>query len=127
MGLKAFRVRPFEHTRENRAFNELFDLLEAHCAVSSQDWCLLGNFYVGGRELDARVIKPNALMILDFKAFIGKLQFSETDPWLIQVEENEGPVEVKGGASINPLRQLRNNKNELSEFLGQTKLTALGF
>ena len=119
MGLKAFRGRPFEHTHENRAFNELFDLLEAHCAVSSQDWCLLGNFYVGGRELDAMVIKPNALMILDFKAFTGKLQFSETGPWLIQVDENECPVEVKGGASINPLRQLRNNKNELSEFLGR--------
>jgi hypothetical protein len=29
MGLRAFRGRPFEHTHENRAFNELFDLLDA--------------------------------------------------------------------------------------------------
>ena len=31
MALKAFRGTPFEHTHENRAFNELFDLLDEHC------------------------------------------------------------------------------------------------
>lgn len=117
MALKAFRGRPFEHTHENRAFNDLFDLLAAHCAVSNQDWYLLGNFYVGSRELDAMVIKPNAVMILDFKAFSGKLQFSEEGPWLIEDEEKGCAIEVKGGASVNPLRQLRINKGALSDFL----------
>lgn len=117
MALKAFRGRPFEHTHENRAFNDLFDLLAEHCSVSEQDWYLLGNFYVGGRELDAMVIKPNAVMILDFKAFSGKLMFSEEGPWLIDDEEKGCAIEVKGGASVNPLRQLRINKGALSEFL----------
>lgn len=117
MALKAFRGRPFEHTHENKAFNDLFDLLAAHCAVSCQDWYLLGNFYVGSRELDAMVIKPNAVIILDFKAFSGKLQFSVEGPWLIEDKEKGSAVEVKGGASVNPLRQLSINKGALSDFL----------
>ena len=117
MALKVFRGRPFEHTHENRAFNELFDLLDAHCTATEQEWYLLGNFYVGSRELDAVVIKPNAVMILDFKAFSGKLEFSEEGPWLIEDAEKGSTVEVKGGASVNPLRQLRINKGVLSDFL----------
>jgi hypothetical protein len=119
MALKAFRGTPFEHTHENRAFNELFDLLDEHCSISGQDWYLLGNFYVGSRELDAMVIKPNAVIILDFKAFRGKLQFSEDGPWLIEDEEAGSNVQVKGGASVNPLRQLRINKGVMLDFLGR--------
>lgn len=119
MALKAFRGSPFEHTHENRAFNELFDLLDEHCSVSRQDWYLLGNFYVGSRELDAMVIKPNAVIILDFKEFRGKLQFSEDGPWLIEDEETGSNVQVKGGASVNPLRQLRINKGAMLDFLGR--------
>lgn len=119
MALKAFRGKPFDHTHENRAFNNLFDLLDAHCAATGQDWYLLGNFYVGSRELDAMVIKPNAVIILDFKEFHGKLQFSEDGPWLIEDEEAGNNVQVKGGASVNPLRQLRINKGVMLDFLGR--------
>lgn len=119
MALKAFRGRPFEHTHENRAFNDLFDALQQHCIATEQDWYLLGNFFVGSRELDAMVIKPNALIIIDFKEFSGTLQFSEEGPWLISSHETRDSVTVKGGASINPLRQLRLNKNAMLDFLSR--------
>ncbi len=119
MALKAFRGRPFEHTHENRAFNDLFDALQQHCIATEQDWYLLGNFFVGSRELDAMVIKPNALIIIDFKEFNGTLQFSEEGPWLISSAETGDSVTVKGGASINPLRQLRLNKGAVLDFLSR--------
>ena len=119
MALKAFRGRPFEHTHENRAFNDLFDALQQHCIATEQDWYLLGNFFVGSRELDAMVIKPNALIIIDFKEFSGTLQFSEEGPWLISSHETRDSVTVKGGASINPLRQLRLNKSAMLDFLSR--------
>lgn len=119
MALKAFRGRPFEHTHENRAFNDLFDALDEYCASTGQDWLLLGNVYVGSRELDALLIKPNALVIIDFKEFSGKLQFSEEGPWLISSTDSPDSVTVKGGASINPLRQLRLNKFALLDFLSR--------
>ena len=119
MALKAFRGRPFDHTHENRAFNDLFDALQQHCIATEQDWYLLGNFFVGSRELDAMVIKPNALIIIDFKEFSGALQFSEEGPWLISSAETGDSVTVKGGASINPLRQLRLNKSAMLDFLSR--------
>jgi len=119
VALKAFRGRPFEHTHENRAFNDLFDALQQHCIATEQDWYLLGNFFVGSRELDAMVIKPNALIIIDFKEFSGALQFSEEGPWLISSAETGDSVTVKGGASINPLRQLRLNKSAMLDFLSR--------
>jgi len=119
VALKAFRGRPFEHTHENRAFNDLFDALQQHCIATEQDWYLLGNFFVGSRELDAMVIKPNALIIIDFKEFSGALQFSEEGPWLISRAETGDSVTVKGGASINPLRQLRLNKGAMLDFLSR--------
>jgi len=119
VALKAFRGRPFEHTHENRAFNDLFDALQQHCITTEQDWYLLGNFYVGSRELDAMVIKHNALIIIDFKEFSGAMQFSEEGPWLISSAETGDSVTVKGGASVNPLRQLRLNKGAMLDFLSR--------
>lgn len=119
MGLSAFRGRPFEHTHENKAFDALYDLLNVHCAATSQSWLLLGNFYVGNRELDALVVKPNAVVIIDFKDFSGKLQFSEDGPWRIEGDTSGHSVAVKGGASVNPLVQLRINKRAVMDFLGR--------
>ncbi len=116
MALKAYRGRQFDHTHENKAFNRLYDELGHHCLSMGQEWHLLANFYVGGRELDALVIKPNALVIIDFKDFSGTLQFSESGPWMMEVETGTH-VQVKGGASINPLRQLTINKRALVDFL----------
>lgn len=119
MALKAFRGMPFGHTHENRAFNDLFDVLQQHCVSTEQDWYLLGNFYVGSRELDAMIIKPNALIIIDFKEFSGTLQFSEDGPWLMTCADTGDSVTVKGGASANPLRQLRLNKIAMLDFLSR--------
>ena len=118
MALNAYRGKQFDHTHENKAFDRLYDVLSMHCLSTNQDWRLLANFYVGGRELDALVIKPNALIIIDFKAFSGTLAFSESGPW-VMTDESGHSVEVKGGASVNPLRQLTINKNALIDFLSR--------
>lgn len=115
--LKAFRGQQFEHTHENKVFDELYDVLAAHCAATQQDWVLFGNFHVGNRELDALVVKPNALIVVDFKNFTGKLEISEDGPWCIEDATDGQRVQVKGGASVNPLIQLRYNRRALAEFM----------
>ena len=115
--LKAFRGSQFEHTHENKVFDALYEALAAHCAATEQDWALLGNFYVGNRELDAVVVKPNALIIIDFKNYAGKLSLSEDGPWLIEDIANGESTKVKGGASVNPLVQLRLSKFALVGFM----------
>ncbi|WP_027962484.1 ATP-binding domain-containing protein [Halomonas halodenitrificans] len=118
MALKAYRGRQFEYTHENKAFNRLYDAIKQHCLFTGQDWHLLANFYVGSRELDALLIKPNAIIIIDFKEYSGTLEFSESGPWIME-DESGRSVEVKGGASVNPLRQLTINKHAMIEFLSR--------
>ena len=115
--LKAFRGQQFEHTHENKVFDELYDVLASHCATTQQEWILFGNFHVGNRELDALVIKPNALIAIDFKNFSGKLEISEDGPWAIENTADGQRVQVKGGASINPRIQLKYNRWALAEFM----------
>ena len=110
MTLKVYRGRQFEHTHENLVFNELMDLLDVHCSNKSESWYLLGNFFVGSRDIDALLVKPNAIIVIDFKDYSGELEYSEEGPWQI------GDVEVRGGASINPLAQIRLNRQALSNF-----------
>ena len=115
MGLKIYRGEAFEHTHENRFFDYLCDALTVHCDDLSHNWHLLGNVHVGSRELDALLIKNNAVIALDFKDYGGKLEFSEAGPWKIKTFEGQG-IQVKGGASVNPFVQLKKNKRALTEF-----------
>jgi len=63
------------------------------------------------------VVKPNALIIIDFKDYAGRLSISEDGPWLIENAANGQRVEVRGGSSVNPLVQLRQNKRALIGFM----------
>ncbi len=55
---------------------------------------------------------------MDFKNYAGELIFSEDEPWRIKTPN--GYIEVKGGATTNPLTQLKRNKQAAISF---TKLT----
>lgn len=77
---------------------------------------LFGNFFVGGKELDALIVKRNAIIAIDFKNFGGEVRFSENNRWTCD------GVPVKGGNSINPYQQLRTNKFALLEFIQSDRL-----
>ena len=104
MTFHAYRGNAFEHTHENHAFNRLHDLLQAEWEDRDEPLYLFGNFFVDGRELDALVVKSNAIIVVDFKDYGGELEVSENSSWMI------GDVTVKGGSSMNPYQQIRRNK-----------------
>lgn len=111
MGFKAFRGQPFDHTHENKAFNKLYDLLESAWSKKDETVYLLGNFFVGGREIDALIIKESAIIVIDLKNYGGVVTFSENGHWLAD------EAIVKGGCSKNPFLQIRKNKFALVELL----------
>jgi len=117
MTFKAFRGSAFNHSHENKAFNELHDLLQQHWADQDDPIYLFGNFFVAGKELDALVIKRNAIIVIDFKNFGGEVKFSENNRWT-----SDG-VPVKGGSSINPYQQLRTNKFALLEYISSDRVS----
>lgn len=111
MTFHAYRATAFSHTHENKAFDKLHDLLKAQWAESDEPLHLLGNFYVDGCEIDALVIKRNALIVIDFKDYGGALTFSENGRWRIDGHE------VRGGNKTNPFQQIRDNKYLLLNYL----------
>ena len=111
MTFRAFRGSAFNHSHENKAFNDLHDLLQQHWSELDEPLYLFGNFFVGGKDLDALVIKRNAIIVIDFKNYGGEVKFSENNRWTCD------GVPVKGGNSINPYQQLRANKFDLLEYI----------
>lgn len=117
MAFKAFRGSAFNHSHENKAFNDLHDLLEQYCSEQDHSLYLFGNFFVNGRELDALIIKRNAIIVIDFKNYGGEVKFSENNRWTCD------NIPVKGGNSINPYQQLRTNKFALMEYLNSDRIS----
>lgn len=111
MTFKAYRATPFSHAHENHAFNHLHDLLLSYWGEQDEPLHLLGNFYVDGNEIDALVIKRNAIIVIDFKDYGGNLTFSENGRWRIDGKE------VRGGNKTNPYQQIRDNKFQLLNYL----------
>lgn len=111
MTFKAYRAAPFSYAHENRIFNQLYDILSTHWAEQDEPLHLLGNFYIDGAEIDALVLKRNAIIVIDFKDYGGKLKFSENNKWTIDGNP------VRGGNKTNPYQQIRDNKFQLLNYL----------
>ena len=111
MSFNAYRATAFNHAHENHAFNQLHDLLQSHWAEQDEPLHLLGNFYIDGGEVDALIIKRNAIIVIDFKDYAGNLKFSENGRWLMDGKE------VRGGNKTNPYHQIRDNKYQLLNYL----------
>ena len=113
MSFKAYRATPFDYPHENIAFNKLHDFLQNHWGEQDEPLHLFGNFYVDGCEIDALIIKRNAVIVVDFKNYGGNLIFSENGRWKIDGKE------VRGGNTTNPYQQIRNNKYNLLNYLNK--------
>lgn len=110
MTFQAYRASPFSHAHENHVFNQLYDLLQHNWVEQDQPLHLLGNFYVEGAEIDAMIVKRNAVIVIDFKDYGGNLRFSENGRW------SADDKEVRGGNKTNPYRQIRDNKFQLLNY-----------
>jgi hypothetical protein len=74
---------------------------------------LIGNVFVDGQEIDAIVLKRNAIIVIDFKNYGGELSFSENGKWKISGRT------VKGGSKPNPYQQIRDNKFTVINYLNR--------
>ena len=112
MPVRAYRGSPFLHTQENDAFDRLCRLCSEHLD-SKGDVRVVGNIKVGRYELDALVLSPRSITIVDFKDYGGIIAISEEDPWT-----TKDGTEVKGGARyVNPFKQVSSYKWGLIHWL----------
>lgn len=115
MPLKTKILEEFEHAHEERGFNELAELLRPQFESAERDIWLLGNLICNGEELDALLIKNDAIIVIELKNYGGEITANENGPWF-----SNGYVEVIGGSKENPFRQVRAYKiglmRKLNEF-----------
>lgn len=116
-GLLAFRVENFATTAEREQFRFLCEQLKAHYEDSNEFCVLAGNYNIGC-ELDALFIKKDAIIVIEFKNYGGKVIANENGEWTCN-----GTV-IKGGSRKTVLQQARINhsivKKEL-KVLGVSK------
>lgn len=101
MAFKSFLNFKYSHTHENRIWNKLINELKNEYDTSEYEVYLVGNLLSDGKELDALLVKEDAVIVIDFKDYGGSLSISENEPWIIS------------GTAINSNR--KNPYNQLSD------------
>lgn len=107
------RKNTFSRSYENSFFREF----SRHLYKSFKDKNLTGVLFgspkciVDGRlQIDALLITPNVVCIIDFKNFGGKITLPDEKNFENGLWKNETGEQIKGGSFINPFMQLKNQK-----------------
>lgn len=113
-GLLAFRVGNFDTTAEREQFRFLCEQLKAHYE-NSNEFCVFAGNYNIGCELDALFIKKDAIVVIEFKNYGGKVIANENGEWTCNGKT------IKGGSRKTVLQQARINHSTVKK-----ELRALG-
>jgi tRNA A37 threonylcarbamoyladenosine biosynthesis protein TsaE len=113
MSFFAYRAEPFQYTHENLFFNKLYDLFDAHFQHQKTTLYLLGNLSVAGQQIDALIIKANAIAVIDFKDYGGQIEWFENSTWRAE------KTRILAGRFENPYKQIQHYKHALMNFLKQ--------
>lgn len=72
---------------------------------------MVSNAYWNQAEIDLVCILQTALVVIDFKAYRGRISVAENGPWM------NGNVRIRGGSKSNPLIQIKDNKFSVISWL----------
>ncbi len=109
-GLLAFRVGNFDTTAEREQFRFLCEQLKAHYEDSNEFCVFAGNYNIGC-ELDALFIKKDAVIVIEFKNYGGKVIANENGEWTCNGKA------IKGGSRKTVLQQARINHSTVKKEL----------
>ena len=114
--MKVFQGERPSHTHENRMLDSFIEAVWPRWETSEDLLYLISNTYWNQAEIDLVCILNSALVVIDFKAFSGKITISENGPW------RSGSVPIAGGAKQNPLIQIKHNKFCIMDWLRSRNL-----
>lgn len=92
-------------------FEQLTNVLATGFEAATEPVYLVGNAMFDDKEIDAVLLKQDALFVIEMKDYGGLIHFSETAEWFAD------EIEVRGGVHGNPYRQIRANKFGFLNFL----------
>lgn len=110
-GFLAFRVGNYDNTAEREQFRVLCNKLKNKYENSEKLCLLIANYNIYDSELDAIFIKNDAICIIEFKNYGGKIIAQENGDWT----SNENII--KGGSRKTVYQQVRINHAALRQGL----------
>lgn len=117
MAFTPYLIKRFDYTHENDFFRDFSLKLRSIYEDKPGLHVLIGNISCQGHQIDAIFIRSGQIMIIDFKDYSGKIEFSETNPWKLK-RDNEPMIFVAGGAQCrNPFQQVSAYRYALLNFL----------
>ena len=105
MSLRIFKLEEYDHTHEREQFRNLCSILKDLYDKSAEMHLLFANINFNGVPLDALLIKPDAITVLEFKNYSGNVIAAENGDWKL----DDGTI-IKGGMGKNPFIQTKTNK-----------------
>ena len=111
MTILVFQGERASHTHENRMLDSFIEAVRPRWERSEDSLVLISNAYWNQAEIDLVCILQKALVVIDFKAYRGRISVSENGPWM------NGNVRIRGGSKPNPLIQVRSNKFSVINWL----------
>ena len=116
MTIKVYQGERPSHTHENRMLDSFIEAVRPRWERSEDLLVLVSNAYWNQAEIDLVCILNQALVVIDFKAYSGRITVSENGPWM------KGSVPVAGGSKQNPLAQVKHNKFSVLDWLRSREL-----
>ncbi len=109
MALRIYKISDYDHLAETHQFEAISRLLQEKYEGSGEECILIGNYNIEGVELDALLITPGGIRILEFKNWGGRIVARENGPW------TSGQMIIEGGAGKKtPYEQVRLNRSRAS-------------
>lgn len=112
------RKNTYSKNYENTFFREFARHLHKSFDDNGRSGLLIGSPFCEVDErlqIDALLITDQVVCIIDFKNFSGKINLPNERNFEMGIWTNETGDQIKGGSSINPFIQLKNQKRRFSE------------
>jgi len=109
--MEVILAKEFEYQYENEMFKSFAEKLGSSGLFDEKTTLLAGNLLINNCELDALLIKKDAICILEFKNAEGPVHFVENGPWTV------GRGSIVGGSRDNPFSQVRSYRIGVKRFL----------
>lgn len=106
-GFLAFRCNNYNNTAEREQFRYLCEKMKSKYSKSERFYLLIGNYNIFDCELDAIIIKYDAIIAVEFKNYGGNIIACENGDWT-----SNGTV-IKGGSRKTVYQQARINHSSL--------------
>lgn len=104
MSFLAFKISEYNHTAEREQYRKVCKLLKAKYAKADDLCVFIANYNIYDCELDGIILKPDAIIGVEFKNYGGALTAVENGQWTLSDE-----TVVKGGSGKSVYQQAKVN------------------